>query len=82
MLSAILMVMLAHAVVIGLSGYDPQPLLAILTLVGIPALGALVGDFLKFQGPGGRFFGVTLGIFVSIKFSVALSFYLIYQSID
>ncbi|MEU4540298.1 hypothetical protein AB0G15_36210 [Streptosporangium sp. NPDC023825] len=74
--SSILMVTPIH-MVIGISDSGIRQLFApafvpALALVGLPALGALVGAFLRFQGPGGRFFRIMLGIFIAGVILVAL----------
>ncbi|MEV7011167.1 hypothetical protein [Streptosporangium sp. NPDC051022] len=51
-------------------------------LVGLPVLGALVGAFLRFQGKGGGFFGITLGVFVAGLISMALLACWIHRSAD
>ncbi|MEU4407863.1 hypothetical protein AB0F88_25380 [Streptosporangium sp. NPDC023963] len=80
--SSILMVTPIH-MVIGMSDSGiRQPFapafVPALILVGLPALGALVGAFLRFQGPGGRFFGIMLGIFIADAILVALFAYLLF----
>ncbi|SFI25129.1 hypothetical protein SAMN05216275_102158 [Streptosporangium canum] len=53
-----------------------------LILVGLPTLGALVGAFLRFQGPGGRLFGVILGIFIASVILMALLVCWLFYSVD
>ena len=76
LLSAILMIMPVRRVVIEVSEFGLRELFVpVLVLVGLPVLGALVGAFLRFRGPGGRFFGITLGIFVAGLLLMALLAY-------
>ncbi|WP_329426296.1 hypothetical protein OG339_39395 [Streptosporangium sp. NBC_01495] len=84
--SSVLMVMPISVVVeISESGLR-QPItpafIPALILVGLPALGALVGAFLRFQGPGGRFFGIVLGIFIASVILMALLVCWIFSSVD
>ncbi|WP_436758275.1 hypothetical protein [Streptosporangium sp. V21-05] len=53
-----------------------------LILVGLPAPGALVGAFTRFRGPGGRFFGITLGIFVAGVILMALLVFWVFSVVD
>jgi ABC-type amino acid transport system permease subunit len=82
LLSAIFMIMPVRRVVIEVSESGLRELFVpVLILVGLPVLGALVGAFLRFQGPGGRFLGITLGIFVASLLLVALLAYWWFYSI-
>lgn len=66
LLSAILTVMPIRRVVIEANEYGLRQLIVpVLILVGLPALGAFIGAFLRFEGPGGRFFGIALGVFIA-----------------
>ncbi|MFC4062278.1 hypothetical protein ACFOWE_28585 [Planomonospora corallina] len=84
--SSILMVMPIHIVVeVSESGLR-QPItpafIPALILVGLPSLGALVGAFLRFQGSGGRFFGIILGIFIASVILMALLIFWVFHSVD
>ncbi|MET8335636.1 hypothetical protein ABZV14_06980 [Streptosporangium canum] len=84
--SSIFMVMPIHVVIrVSESGLR-QPVtpafIPALILVGLPALGALVGAFLGFQGPGGRFFGIILGIFLASVILMALLVCWFFYSVD
>lgn len=82
LLSTILMVMPVRRVVIEVNEYGLRQLLVpALILVGLPALGSLIGAFLRFQGPGGRFFGIALGVFVASMGLMALLAYWFYYSV-
>ncbi|MDP9863361.1 MULTISPECIES: hypothetical protein [Streptosporangium] len=82
LLSAILMVMPVRRVVIEVNEYGLRQLLVpALILVGLPALGSLIGAFLRFRGPGGRFFGIALGIFIASVGLIALLAYWFYYSV-
>ncbi len=82
LLSAILMVMPVRRVVIEVNEYGLRQLLVpALILAGLPALGSLIGAFLRFRGPGGRFFGIALGIFISSVGLMALLAYWFYHSV-
>ncbi|MEV4182576.1 hypothetical protein AB0J28_14175 [Streptosporangium canum] len=81
-LSAILMVMPVRRIVIEVNEYGLRQLLVpVLILVGLPALGSLIGAFLRFRGPGGRFFGIVLGIFIASVGLMALLAYWFYYSV-
>ncbi|GIH78872.1 hypothetical protein Plo01_53010 [Planobispora longispora] len=58
-----------------------QLLVPALTLIGLPALGALLGAFLRVRGPGGGFFGIALGIFIASVGLMALLAYWFYYSV-
>ncbi|MFF5208509.1 hypothetical protein [Streptosporangium sp. NPDC000396] len=82
LLSALLMVMPVRRVMIEVSEYGLRQLLVpTLILIGLPALGAFIGAFLKFQGSGSRFFGVALGVFVGSVGLMALLAYWFYYSV-
>ncbi|MFC6577776.1 hypothetical protein [Planomonospora parontospora] len=82
LLSAILMVMPARRVMIEVNEHGLRPLLVpVLVLVGLPVLGTLIGTFLRFRGPGGRFFGIALGVFFAGVSLMALLAYWFYYSI-
>jgi hypothetical protein len=73
LLSAALMVMPVRRVVIEVNEYGLRELLVpALILVGLPALGALMGAFLRFRGPGSRLFGIALGILIASVILMAL----------
>lgn len=81
-LSAIFMIMPVRRVVIEVSESGLRELFVpVLILVGLPLFGALVGAFLRFRGPGGRFLGITLGIFVASLLLMALLAYWWFYSI-
>ncbi|MFF3445476.1 hypothetical protein [Streptosporangium sp. NPDC002721] len=86
LLSSILMVMPIHVVIAISDSGLRQPFTPVfvpaLVLVGLPALGALGGAFLRFQGPGGRFFGITLGIFLASVILMALLVCWVFHSVD
>ncbi|GAA3107311.1 hypothetical protein [Streptosporangium carneum] len=79
LLSVIFAIMPVRHVLIEVDEFGLRPLVHTLALVGLPALGALVGAFLRFRGPGGRLFGVMLGIFVSTILLMALLAYWVYD---
>lgn len=73
LLSAVLMIMPVRRVVIEVSEFGlRQFLVPTFILVALPALGGLVGAFLRFRGPGGRFFAIALGVFVAGLLLMAL----------
>ncbi|MEV4184821.1 hypothetical protein AB0J28_25700 [Streptosporangium canum] len=84
--SSIFMVMPIHVVIKMSESGLRQPVtpafIPALILVGLPALGALVGAFLRFQGPGGRLFGIILGIFLASVILMALLVCWIFYSVD
>ncbi|GAA3794818.1 hypothetical protein GCM10022226_12730 [Sphaerisporangium flaviroseum] len=76
LLSTILMVMPVRRIVIEVSEFGlRQFIVPVLIAIGLPMLGALVGAFLRFRGPGGRLFGITLGIFIAGLLLMALLAY-------
>ncbi|MFI6506493.1 hypothetical protein ACIBCT_02720 [Streptosporangium sp. NPDC050855] len=84
--SSVLMVM-PIGIVVEVSGSGlRQPItpafVPALILVGSPAAGALAGAFLRFQGPGGKFFGIVLGIFVGSLILMALLVCWVFSSVD
>ncbi|MFD1544747.1 hypothetical protein [Nonomuraea guangzhouensis] len=81
LLSVAFMIMPVRRVVIEVSEFGLRQLFVpVVILVGLPVLGALVGSFLRFRGPGGRFLGITLGIFVaSLLLLVLLAYWWIYS---
>ncbi|MBB2908829.1 hypothetical protein FHS43_000075 [Streptosporangium becharense] len=82
LLSMILMAMPVRRIVIEVSEHGLRQLLVpALILVGLPALGAFIGAFLKFQGPGSRFFGIALGVFIGSVGLMALLAYWFYYSV-
>ncbi|MFD8528952.1 hypothetical protein ACFV0L_16185 [Streptosporangium canum] len=82
LLSAILTVVPIRRVVIEVNEYGLRQLLVpALILVGLPALGALIGAFLRFEGRGSRFFGIALGIFIASVSLMALLAYWFYYSV-
>ncbi|MEV4376067.1 hypothetical protein [Streptosporangium sp. NPDC049644] len=82
LLGAIFMVMPIRHVVIEVNEFGLRQLLVqVLILVGLPVAGALVGALLRFQGMGGSFFGIALGVFVSSLLLMALLAYWAYYSL-
>lgn len=86
LLSSILMVMPIRIVIevseSGLRQPFTPAFIPVLILVGLPVLGALVGAFLRFQGPGSRFLGITLGIFLASVILMALLVCWLFYSVD
>ncbi|MER5627258.1 hypothetical protein [Streptosporangium sp. NPDC002544] len=79
LLSAIFIAMPIRRVVIEVSEFGLRQLfIPVLILVGLPVAGALVGASLRFQGAGGRFFGIALGVFVSSLLLMAFLAYWAY----